>query len=131
MSKKTATFHVSPSGKLTGLHYDDLDMGFLGKKQIGRASEILFDEEHQSFYIQLPQMVGGHSLPSFLRGFRGYDEARQFEVMVLETAAISQVKIGYEGAFYRMANECRSRFDGGDSQVERWNGNSDLGSCPV
>ena len=125
---KTATFHVSPDGQVTGLHYDDLDLGFLGKKEIGRASEILFDDGSQTFYIQLPQLTGQNQ-PRFLLGFSGYDVARAFEVMLLETCAISQVKPAYDGGFYRLANDVRARFDKGDREIERWV--PSLEACPV
>ena len=126
---RTATFHVSPDGTISGLHYDDLDLGFLGPKRIGRASEILFDDEAQTFYVELPQLSGGHVLPGFLQGFSGYDVARAFEVMLLETCAISQMNPSYEGALYKLGTQTRARFDQGDREIKRWNGKSNGVSC--
>ena len=72
-------FDINPTGGITGLHFDQFDLGFLGKKEIGRASEIMFNEETQLWDIQIP----GACEPS-VTGFLGYDEAREFEVLWLQ-----------------------------------------------
>lgn len=122
---------VDRYGTVRALHYDDMDLGFLGPKQIGRASEIMFNDQTQSFYVEFPQLKDGARQPGFVCGFKGYDDARAFEVMLLETCAKNHVNPAYEGGFYRLANETRARFDGGDRQVFAWNGNTVAGSCPV
>lgn len=148
MSEKKRIIRVDANGTVRALHYDDMDLGFLGPKQIGRASEILFNHDEQAFHVELPQLdyrrqyrgpdgmnfpaIERRSLqPKFLSGFRGYDEARRFEVFLLETCAKNHINPAYEGAFYRLANEIRTRFDNGDEGVFAWNGNSSGGSCPV
>lgn len=131
MSEKKRIIRVDANGTVRALHYDDMDLGFLGPKQIGRASEILFDEPAQSFYVELPQLTGGIQQPKFLSGFRGYDEARRFEVFLLETCAKNHINPAYESPFYRLAHEVRTRFDNGDEGVFSWNGSRDGGSYPV
>lgn len=125
----TMVIGISGGGVVRGLHYDKFDLRFLGPKQIGRASEILFDEPEQAFYIALPQLehrsppIYRNPLrPGFLTGFRGYDEARMFEVMILETCALNRIGPGYERDFYALGNECRTRFDKGDTGVFKWDG---------
>lgn len=116
---KTKTFKIGADGTVTGLHYDDFDLGFLGKKQIGRASEIQFEEDTQHFYVDLPQL-SGDGRPNFLMGFEGYDGARAFEVMILETAALSQIEPGFTAEFYWMGTHCRDRFNAGEREPFRW-----------
>ena len=120
---------MDPNGTVRALHYDDMDLGFVGPKQIGRASEIRFDEISQTFWVDLPQLTSD-SHPAFLLRFNGYDEARRFEVFLLETCALNHVNPAYEGTFYRLAHEVRTRFDQGSEEVFKWNGARDGGGCP-
>ena len=46
-------------GQAQSLHRDELDLGFLGKKVIERATLIEFDVTSQTWQISLPQAAGG------------------------------------------------------------------------
>lgn len=110
MSKtQDIVIRIDAVGTVHGLHYDNFDLGFLGPKQIERASEILFDDDSQTFYVLLPGFTvpTGHSL----RGFPKYDMARSFEVFLLENAAYNRVTIEDEASFWKFANNCRHRWD--------------------
>lgn len=126
---QTKVFTIQPDGTASGLHYDEFDLGFLGKKEIGRASEILFDEDKQTFYVELPQLQCRFApvyrdprRPWFLEGFPGYDQARKFEVMILETCAWSMVEPAYAADFYALGTMVRRCFDDGQTEPFKWVG---------
>ena len=73
--------NIENTGKTSGLHFDNFPMSFLGKMQIGRASEIFFDEDNQNWQVILP---GDDHAVTPAKGFDSYDEARQFEVNWLQ-----------------------------------------------
>lgn len=66
-------------GSAQGMHFDEFDLGFLGKKHIERASEIFHDETDDSWKIILPGQDANNVAPA-CKGFTGYDVARRFEV---------------------------------------------------
>jgi hypothetical protein len=75
--------NVGPQGQVTGLHFDEFPLGFLGPMEIGRASEILWDETDQSWFVTIP----GQSIADVsdaASGFTTYKAARQFEVEWLQ-----------------------------------------------
>ncbi len=118
------TIRIEPDGSVKAMHYDEhslADTG-LGPMRLSRASEIQFDEESQTFYVELPQLKGGVNQPGFLSGFSGYDVARGFEVMLLETCAMSNIKPAYQGEFYALGTAARKRYDAGDTEIVRWEG---------
>ena len=81
---------ISPGGNVEALNTDAFDLGFLGHKQISRASMIIFEEDSQTWYLEIP----GHSsvdAPS-IRGFAGYEQARNFEVIWLQSCRENSVK---------------------------------------
>lgn len=125
---KTKTVTIGADGTVSGLHYDDFDLGFLGKKKIGRASEIQFDEDTQKFFVELPQLKGAR-VPNFLAGFSGYDGARAFEVMVLETAIMSGVEPAFTGEFYWLGSHVRTKFNEGEREPFRWKMPADKVAC--
>jgi hypothetical protein len=70
-------FDVSGEGSVSGLHFDSFDLGFLGKKEISRASEILFNVETQLWDVAVP---GQKAACPAARSFASYEKARAFEV---------------------------------------------------
>jgi hypothetical protein len=85
------------TGEVTAMHRDEFSLGFLGKQQIERASEIKFNEETQKWDIYLPQPEDG-PYPGMQwvtcaegMGFAEYNGARRFEVLWLETCALYSV----------------------------------------
>lgn len=84
-----------PTGEVHAMHRDDFDLGFLGKQEVARASEIKFHEESQKWDICMPPGAGvpveqWQTFPA-LQGFAGYNEARKFEVKWLEHVALKGV----------------------------------------
>lgn len=71
-------------GQAQSLHRDELDLGFLGKKVIERATLIEFDVTSQTWQISLPQAAGGWKLAQNGRGFGSYNTARKAEVEWLD-----------------------------------------------
>ena len=79
MSKaQEIVINIGPDGSASGLHFDEFDLGFLGKKEISRASEIFFNDMTQKWDVVLP----GNSNPvsDDAKGFATYEAARHFEV---------------------------------------------------
>ncbi len=70
------TISIAPSGAVMSMYSDKFSLSFLGKQRITRASEILWDEEDQSWSIWFGATV---PLPQF-SGFDSYDAARAVEV---------------------------------------------------
>lgn len=87
---KEIVIDVSSDGRVSALHMDEFPLSFLGNMKIERASTIEFSEQQQSFYIKVSpersptQKVLADFIPHEVRGFKGYDEARQFEVEWLQ-----------------------------------------------
>lgn len=114
MSEKTQiVIKIDPHGTVHALHYDNFDLGFLGPKKIERASEILFDEPDQTFYVQLP---GFDTVELFAPAvaFGSYNEARKFEVYLLENAAFNSIAVEQTPKFEHFADVARRRWDGLD-----------------
>ena len=77
IAAKELVINFAPTGEVNALHMDKFDLGFLGKKTLGRASTIEFDEEDQSFFV-LPDGETEPFVPA--TRFSGYDVARSFEI---------------------------------------------------
>ncbi len=72
-----------PDGAVEAMHRDRFNLGFLGKQQVSRASEIIFDENTQKWDIHVG--VGDKFLlVEGAKGFENYDDARRYEVRWLE-----------------------------------------------
>lgn len=86
-------------GEVNAMHRDIFDLGFLGRQEITRASEILFDEAQQKWAVHLPDGKGGYGRAILAaRGFALYNEARDFEVRWLEHCALRGVEpMSFEG----------------------------------
>lgn len=79
------------TGVVESLHFDKFDLGFLGRKEIRRASEILWDEDRQEWYLKLPgQEV--ETLSDLQRGFASYEVARDVEVDWLQECRMKAVQ---------------------------------------
>jgi hypothetical protein len=81
-------FTVTGEGVVSGLHFDTFDLGFLGKKQVQRASEIMFNDATQLWDVLLPGQATPHADAC---GFASYNVARLFEVEWLQSCASKQV----------------------------------------
>lgn len=83
------------NGGASAMHRDQMDLGFLGKQQIKRASEILFNEVTQLWDIYLPTALihdsEGWVTDKNAQGFESYEQARSAEVAWLEMCAIDGV----------------------------------------
>lgn len=66
------------------MHHDSFSLGFLGDQNIERASEILWNRQTQSWDIRFvgEPLPATRPAPEYC-GFRRYDDARAFEVMVM------------------------------------------------
>ncbi|MCK5307057.1 MAG: hypothetical protein KAJ73_00460 [Zetaproteobacteria bacterium] len=81
-TQKEMVIDFSPAGPVEGMHFDQFDLNFLGKKKVTRASEIFHNGDSDKWDIILP----GDDFPccEAATGFPGYDTARQFEVNWLQ-----------------------------------------------
>ncbi len=81
-----------PNGSVQAMHRDQFNLGFLGKQQIERASEIFFNEVSQAWGVMLPREVEGRRIfdqtCDAANGFADYNDARAFEVEWLERCAL-------------------------------------------
>jgi hypothetical protein len=69
------------SGRVEAMHNDAFNLAFLGKREITRASEILFNDVTNSWDVFMDDGTGKFCVTSdALSGFNGYEEARKFEV---------------------------------------------------
>lgn len=84
-----------PAGSASAMHRDEFPLGFLGKQQITRASEIKFNEDSQLWDVALPG-IQVHETETWVTveaamGFASYDEGRKFEVLWLEHCALQSI----------------------------------------
>lgn len=78
---KEIVIDCKSDGVVEGMHFDEFDLNFLGKKSVSRASEIFHNEETDMWDVLLPDQAEPHSI---CKGFSGYDVARKFEVEWLQ-----------------------------------------------
>lgn len=98
---------INPRGKVEALHFDEFDLGFLGPKNISRASEIHFNTETQLWDIILPDRVTPEC--SSVAGFDSYDKARNFEVLWLQACRKGRTN-PYTAAASRVALNLRKTY---------------------
>lgn len=74
---------IGVDGRVRSMHNDKFNLGVLGPQRIERASDIRFNEDTQQWDIWF--VIDGEYEPPAppYRGFSGYDEARKFEVLVM------------------------------------------------
>lgn len=87
----TLVIEVGATGKVSSLHTDKFDLGFLGPKSIHRQTEIAFNEHTQKWDIHY--LVAGNLefRTKALDGFDGYEEAREFEVRWVNACRLHQI----------------------------------------
>lgn len=78
-------------GGAESLHIDKFDLGFLGKKTIVRATDIVFDESAQTWTIYLLDAQGQNpTLPwTGCKGLPCYEVARKVEVAWLNLCRVN------------------------------------------
>lgn len=87
---------INGDGTVEAMHRDGFPLSFLGKMQIRRASELLFDPETQSWYIQPWTYEDGaseptrHNVPE-ASGFSSYEAARTVEVAWFDACRLAGV----------------------------------------
>lgn len=82
---------IGGTGKVSAMHSDKFDLGFLGDKKIRRQTEILFCEDTQLWDIVYIAEDGTHEGSEYLDGFKGYEEAREFEVHWINQCRLNQI----------------------------------------
>jgi hypothetical protein len=100
------------AGEVSAMHRDEFSLGFLGKQEIKRASEIKFNDDTQLWDVALPGIAVHGETPWLTiapaMGFKTYNGARKFEVLWLEHCALEQVdplaERGSEIAYHLRAN---------------------------
>lgn len=83
---------ISPSGVVKAMHSDKFPLGFLGAQKIERASDIRWAEHEQSWgiWFRIETDTLFTSPPEVYGGFNSYEEARAFEVAVMNEAMKQQ-----------------------------------------
>lgn len=80
------------AGKVSALHMDEFDLGFLGPKTVTRASEIVFNTKTQLWDVRVPSLNdAGFVVTQCSKGFTGYDVARMFEVEWLQACKVRDI----------------------------------------
>lgn len=83
---------ISPDGKVSGMHRDEFNLGFLGKQHIERASEILFNDDTQKWEIAVPTERGTYVVIEECGTFDSYNAARTFEVQWMNECFLNQCR---------------------------------------
>jgi hypothetical protein len=80
-------------GTVASLHNDKFNLGFLGKQNITRVSDIRFDCETQTWavWIELATPDVFDTTYPELGGFSSYEEARCFEIAALNLCREAQI----------------------------------------
>ena len=82
-----------PEGTVEAMHRDTLNLGFLGRQSITRASDIRFNDDTQSWDIWLAEPGRIEFVDvSEAHGFDSYEEARTMEVRWLELCRLHDLK---------------------------------------
>ena len=99
---KSHVIDFTPDGQAQAMHRDDMNLSFLGRQSIVRATEIKFNEDTQKWDICYPAMIAddfGESSPigwwrgiNHACGFATYEGARQVEVEWLNSCRLEGVQ---------------------------------------
>jgi len=84
----------TPAGEVQAMHNDKFPLGFLGRQEIHRATEIKFNEETQTWSLCYPNDDSAIPLsypPELCEGFKSYEGARQVEVAWLNACRLEGV----------------------------------------
>lgn len=79
-----------PDGHVTALHMDAFDLGFLGKKETYRQTDIVFDSDMQLWNLEY--LGAGRYVAPELDGFASYEEARKIEVRWLNNCRLLGIR---------------------------------------
>lgn len=106
----TQVISISPKGEVSGLQVKPgkgFDLRKLGKAKIERASEVLFNEDNQKWYVQIVKGKYAGDTVTYMRHqralgepvmtncdftlhFNEYDEAVQAEIAVLDHIRLTE-----------------------------------------
>lgn len=82
---------IDPTGRVKAMHTDAFPLGFLGKQNIERASDIRWDEDAQYWSIWFNIDGRFEAPPIEYQGFGSYEEARRFEVEVMNSSFLADL----------------------------------------
>lgn len=98
-------------GEVQSLHKDQFDLGFLGEKQVHRATDIVFNSTTQQWDIVLLSPAGvrqpAHTMHTGQFGFASYDQARKVEVSWLNRCRLACVNPLTNGAAIECLSDAR------------------------
>lgn len=98
---------IDNSGKVEAMHNDAFDLSFLGKREIRRASDIVFEDD--AWTIKLNDGNGAFTVTSpALRGFGEYETARKFEVQWLNTCRLLEIDPTSDKGLHEVAQQIRA-----------------------
>ena len=80
-----------PNGSVASLHMDSFDLGFLGKKETYRQTDIRFNSDTQLWDLIYLADDGSQYADSRLEGFGTYENARLVEVDWLNTCRLFSI----------------------------------------
>lgn len=92
---------IGSEGTVKAMHSDAFDLGFLGRKEVRRQTEIKFNADSQKWDIHYLKEDGTEVRHENLDEFGGYEEARQFEVLWVNLCRFHDIEPeGEEGLKY-------------------------------
>lgn len=83
-TEKEIVIDIDPQGMARAMHFDKFPLGYLGKMEVRRASEITFNAATQRWDIEYYHEDGSKTVVLVHPGFCGYDEARNHEVAFVQ-----------------------------------------------
>lgn len=112
MDKPMMVISFEPTGEVNAMHRDEFPLGFLGRQEISRASEIIFDDKSQKWGIYVstnglpdPLPLTRAGTPDFqfilydgAHDIDGYNTARDIEVRWLEEVALAGISVHTEAS---------------------------------
>lgn len=103
-------------GTAQAQHRDGFPLGFLGKQEIERASEIVFNDETQQWDIHVRIPGGGFALHSAAMSFAGYDIARKVETRWLDECRSQDITDPISGPGIRALLAVRKALENSDGK---------------
>ena len=82
IESKEIVIDINAMGQAEAMHFDAFPLSYLGNMEVRRASEIMFNTDTQRWDIHY---FGGDGNVIYCQdGFKGYDEARGWEVYYVQ-----------------------------------------------